>query len=66
LDRIRPRGCTMPDERIEALGDWRGAMLARLRALVKQADPEVVEEWKWRRSETFIVHMGGFCEVRAS
>src|SRR3954469_23688437 len=36
------------DERIEELGDWRGAMLGRLRALVKEADPEVVEEWKWR------------------
>ena len=36
------------DERISELGDWRGKMLARLRALVKQADPEVVEEWKWR------------------
>ncbi len=35
------------DARIEELGDWRGAMLARLRALIKQADPEVVEEWKW-------------------
>ncbi len=36
------------DARIEELGDWRGAALARIRALVKQADPEVVEEWKWR------------------
>jgi hypothetical protein len=36
------------DARIEALGDWRGEMLARLRALVKEADPEVVETWKWR------------------
>src|SRR6476661_3979561 len=35
------------DERVEELGDWRGKMLARLRALIKQADPEVVEEWKW-------------------
>jgi hypothetical protein len=35
------------DARIHELGDWRGAMLSRLRALVKQADPEVVEEWKW-------------------
>ncbi len=34
--------------RIEELGDWRGAMLSRLRTLVKEADPEVVEEWKWR------------------
>ena len=36
------------DERIEELGDWRGEMLSRLRALVKEADPDVVEEWKWR------------------
>ena len=35
------------DARIEELGDWRGRMLSRLRSLVKQADPEVVEEWKW-------------------
>ena len=36
------------DARIEELGDWRGEMLARIRILIKQADPEVVEEWKWR------------------
>ncbi|MES1975566.1 MAG: DUF1801 domain-containing protein [Pseudomonadota bacterium] len=36
------------DARIAELGDWRGEMLARLRALVLQADPEMVEEWKWR------------------
>ena len=36
------------DARIKELGDWRGKMLSRLRALVKAADPEVVEEWKWR------------------
>jgi hypothetical protein len=36
------------DARIDELGDWRGETLARLRALVKAADPEVVEEWKWR------------------
>ena len=36
------------DARIEELGDWRGQMLSRLRALVKEADPEVIEEWKWR------------------
>ena len=35
------------DERINELGDWRGQMLSRLRTLIKQADPEVVEEWKW-------------------
>jgi hypothetical protein len=36
------------DGRIKELGDWRGEMLARLRSLIKQADPDVVEEWKWR------------------
>jgi hypothetical protein len=36
------------DARIKELGDWRGALLGRLRALIKQADPEIVEEWKWR------------------
>jgi len=36
------------DARIKELGDWRGDLLARLRGLIKQADPEVVEEWKWR------------------
>ena len=36
------------DARIEELDDWRGAMLGRLRGLVKEADPDVVEEWKWR------------------
>ena len=37
----------MIDERIKELGDWRGEMLSRIRTLIKQADPEVVEEWKW-------------------
>jgi len=36
------------DARIKELGDWRGETLARLRALIKQAEPEVVEDWKWR------------------
>ena len=36
------------DARIKDLGDWRGKTLSRLRTLIKQADPEVVEEWKWR------------------
>ena len=51
LRRMR-RGAKSPaeliDERIAQLADWRGEMLSRLRALVKQADPEIVEEWKWR------------------
>jgi hypothetical protein len=36
------------DARIKELGDWRGETLARVRGLIKQADPEVIEEWKWR------------------
>ena len=36
------------DARIQELGDWRGKMLSQLRTLIKQADPDVVEEWKWR------------------
>ena len=36
------------DARIKELGDWRGEMLSRIRVLIKQADPNVVEEWKWR------------------
>jgi len=38
------------DARIEELGDWRGETLARIRAIVKNADPDVVEEWKWAKA----------------
>ena len=48
------------DARIKELGDWRGEMLSRLRALVKEADPEVVEEWKWRGVPTWS-HDGIIC-----
>ncbi len=48
------------DERIEELGDWRGEMLARVRKLIKQADPDVVEEWKWRGVPTWY-HDGIIC-----
>ena len=41
------------DARIESLGDWRGDMLARIRALIRQAEPGVVEEWKWRGVPTW-------------
>jgi hypothetical protein len=48
----RPRRAAAPsqliDGKIKELGDWRGKMLSRLRSLVKSADPEVIEEWKWR------------------
>jgi len=42
----QPAGALI-DERIAGLGDWRGETLARLRALIQEADPQVVEEWKW-------------------
>src|SRR5690349_19628502 len=50
----------MIDERIIELADWRGDMLARLRGLIKQADPEVVEEWKWRGIPVWY-HNGMIC-----
>ena len=48
------------DARIKELDDWRGAMLSRLRGLVKEADPEIVEEWKWRGVPTWY-HDGIVC-----
>jgi hypothetical protein len=51
LKQSRPKRTESPSElidaRIEELGDWRGEMLSRMRALIKEADPEIVEEWKW-------------------
>ena len=48
------------DARIEELGDWRGEMLSRLRALIKEADPGVTEEWKWRGTPVWS-HSGLIC-----
>ena len=48
------------DAKIEQLGDWRGETLARIRALIRQADPEVVEEWKWRGVPVWS-HAGMIC-----
>ena len=48
------------DARIAGLGDWRGEMLSRLRALIKEADPEVAEEWKWRGTPVWS-HNGLIC-----
>jgi hypothetical protein len=48
------------DERIKELDDWRGTTLAKLRSLVKEADPDVVEEWKWRGVPTWY-HDGMIC-----
>jgi len=53
------------DARIQELGDWRGATLSRLRALIRQAVPDVVEEWKWKKASNPGVpvwsHHGGIC-----
>ena len=46
--RIEKSPSQLIDARIKELGDWRGEMLARIRMLIKQADPDVAEEWKWR------------------
>src|SRR3954470_14533511 len=51
---------TLISEKIGALGDWRGATLARIRALIKDADPDVVEEWKWRGTPVWS-HDGIIC-----
>jgi hypothetical protein len=68
LKKSRSKNAESPSElidaRIEALGDWRGEMLARLRALIKQADPEVAEEWKWRGTPVWS-HDGLICTGEA-
>lgn len=55
----------MIDAKIAELGDWRGDMLARIRKLIKQADPDIVEEWKWVKPSsggtTVWAHDGGVC-----
>ena len=48
------------DEKIKELGDWRGKMLAKLRGIIHQADPEIVEEWKWMGTPVFS-HGGIIC-----
>lgn len=48
------------DEKIEELGDWRGQMLSKVRNIIKQVDPEVVEEWKWRGTPVWS-HDGIIC-----
>jgi hypothetical protein len=52
------------DKRIKELGDWRGRTLARLRQLIKDADPEIVEEWKWRGTPVWS-HNGLVCTGEA-
>ncbi len=57
------------DERIRELGDWRGETLSRVRAIIKEADPEVVEEWKWVKATSpgtpVWSHDGGLCTGEA-
>ncbi|GLQ87882.1 DUF1801 domain-containing protein [Dyella flagellata] len=55
-----PSPSQLIDARIKELGDWRGKLLAQLRTLVKETDPEVVEEWKWRGVPTWS-HDGIIC-----
>jgi hypothetical protein len=53
------------DEKIEELGDWRGKTLSKVRAIIKEADPDVVEEWKWAKATSpgtpVWSHNGGIC-----
>ena len=64
MKKNRPKRAESPSELIDAriaeLDDWRGEMLARLRALIKAADPEMVEEWKWRGTPVWS-HDGLIC-----
>lgn len=55
-----PSPSELIDERIQELDDWRGETLARIRALIKEADPDVVEEWKWKGTPTW-EHDGIIC-----
>jgi hypothetical protein len=56
----RESASALIDSKIESLGDWRGEMLARLRALIKEADPDVTEDWKWRGTPVW-EHNGLIC-----
>jgi hypothetical protein len=60
-----PSASKMIDQRIRELGDWRGPVLKRMRELIRQADPDVVEEWKWKKATSpgtpVWSHDGGIC-----
>jgi hypothetical protein len=63
MNKNAPQGepaSALIDQRIEELADWRGKTLAKVRQLVKEADPEIVEEWKWRGTPTWS-HNGLVC-----
>lgn len=61
----KPNGSQLIDERIKELGDWRGKVLSTVRGIIKEADPQVVEEWKWVKSTNpgtpVWSHNGGIC-----
>lgn len=60
LEQPMETATVLIDQRIKELGDWRGKMLAKVRGLVHEADPEIVEEWKWRGVPTW-THNGIVC-----
>jgi hypothetical protein len=60
MDKVAESASRLIDRRIEELGDWRGETLATIRALIRQADPEIVEEWKWRGVPVW-AHAGIIC-----
>lgn len=57
------------DKRLEELGDWRGEMLSKVRRVIKEADPDIVEEWKWAKATSpgtpVWSHNGGICTGEA-
>ena len=68
MKKTPPTSAESPSELIDAkiaeLGDWRGEVLSRLRALIKEVDPEVIEEWKWRGTPVWS-HNGMICTGEA-
>ena len=64
-----PSASELIDERIKELGDWRGKTLSKVRGIIKEADPEVVEEWKWAKATSpgtpVWSHNGGICTGEA-
>jgi hypothetical protein len=66
---VMENSASMIDQRIRELDDWRGSVLKRMRALIHEADPEVVEEWKWVKESSpgtpVWSHDGGICTGEA-
>src|ERR671939_1877410 len=63
------RAAQLIDDRVAELGDWRGETLSRMRKIIKEADPEIVEEWKWQKATSpgtpVWSHGGGICTGEA-